>query len=274
MFIIFGTPRSGTTLLASSLDQNDQIVVPDETDFIIPMAFVFDRVKDPAQGRRLMAELIVQTERFPKTLGQYLTPSDVIESLATCEYSLPAILEAIYGRVAQVAGRRVPGDKSPNDLVYCRILLKHGLARSPIKVIHVVRDIRDVLLSLAEAQPQDAAELNLYFARSWAQSNLFLQDMYVGLPEKYLFLRYEDLVVEPEAEFRRIADFLGVPFQERMLDATTRSRRYQGMKQHQNLSLPISQRRGNWRETMPGELQARCAVQAGEALSRFGYTVK
>ena len=38
MFIIFGSPRSGTTLLASSLDQNDQLVVLDESDFIIPMA--------------------------------------------------------------------------------------------------------------------------------------------------------------------------------------------------------------------------------------------
>ncbi|QHW31542.1 sulfotransferase [Paenibacillus rhizovicinus] len=35
MFIIFGSPRSGTTLLSSVLDAHDDIVVPDETDFIV-----------------------------------------------------------------------------------------------------------------------------------------------------------------------------------------------------------------------------------------------
>jgi hypothetical protein len=274
MFIIFGTPRSGTTLLATSLDQNDQIIVPDETDFIIPMAFVFDRVKDPAQGRRLMADLIVQTERFPITLGRYFQYADIVNVLASVEYRLPDMLRAIYDRVAQVAGRSPAGDKSPNDIVYGRILLKHGLVRSPIKTVHLVRDIRDVLLSLAEAQPQDAPELNRYFARSWAQSNLYLQDMYAGHPDHYLFLRYEDLVADPAAAFLRITDFLGVPYQEKMLDPVARSRRYEGLKHHQHLNQPIRQRRGNWREAMPAELQTRCLVQAREALERFGYPIE
>jgi len=72
MFIIFGSPRSGTTLLASSLDQNDQLVVLDESDFIIPMAFILDRVKNERVGRRLIAEVIAQTQRFPDTLGRFL----------------------------------------------------------------------------------------------------------------------------------------------------------------------------------------------------------
>jgi len=72
MFIIFGSPRSGTTLLASSLDQNDQLVVLDESDFIIPMAFILDRVKNERVGRRLIAEVIAQTQRFPDTLGRFV----------------------------------------------------------------------------------------------------------------------------------------------------------------------------------------------------------
>jgi hypothetical protein len=274
MFIIFGTPRSGTTLLSTSLDQNDQIIVPDETDFIIPMAFVFDRVKDPTQGRRLIADLIVRTERFPITLGRYFQHADIVDIFGSVEYNLPDMLQTIYDRVAQVAGRRLAGDKSPNDLVYARILTKHGLARSPIKTVHLVREIRDVLLSLAEMQPKDAPELNRYFARSWAQSNLFLQDMYASHPDRYLFLRYEDLVADHVTAFRRIADFLDVPYQEKMLDPVSRSRRYEGQKHHQHLNQPIQQRRGNWREAMPAESQARCLVQAREAFERFGYPLE
>ena len=48
MFIIFGAPRSGTTLLSSSLNLNDSIVIPHETDFIVPLSFVCRSVKDKA----------------------------------------------------------------------------------------------------------------------------------------------------------------------------------------------------------------------------------
>jgi hypothetical protein len=271
MFIIFGTPRSGTTLVAATLNQNDQIVVPDETDCIVPTAFILDRVKNPVEGRRLIAELIVKTERFPASLGKHLHPDEIVDAVAGAEYSLAPILEAIYSRIALLAGRLIAGDKSPNDLVYVRMLLKNGLAASPIKVVHLVRDIRDVLMSLAEAQPQDAAELNLYFARSWAQSNLLLQDMYAEKRERYFFLRYEDLAVDPERWFTRMSDFLGVPFQEKMLDPATRGVGLRGFAGHRHLGEPIRQRRGDWRTAMAPELKARCLVQAREAFERFGY---
>lgn len=271
MFIIFGSPRSGTTLLATTLDQHPDIVVPDETDFIIPTAFICDRIKDPVTGRRLIAELIVRTERFPYSLGRHVTPEAVADAVAQADYRAPAIVAAVYDRVARAAGKPIAGDKSPNDLAYARMLLKHELAASPIRVIHVVRDIRDILLSLAEAQPQDAAELNRYFPRFWAQSNLFLQDMYAAAPERYHFLRYEDLVADPAAAFRGITAFLGVPFAEQMLQADGRGLRHAGQSHHRHLNQPIRQRRGNWREAMPTDLQARCLTQAREALERFGY---
>src|SRR5688572_25950140 len=167
MFIIFGSPRSGTTLLASSLDQSADLVVPHETDFIIPMAFIVDRVKDPARGRPLVADMIASTEGFPQSLGQYVSRTDLVKCIGAAPYALPEMLEAIYARVAQVARRRIAGDKSPNDLAYARMLIKHGLPRSGVKVIHIVRDVRDVLLSLNEVQPQDWVEIRSYFPRLW-----------------------------------------------------------------------------------------------------------
>jgi hypothetical protein len=273
MFIVFGTPRSGTTLVASSLSLHDDILVPDETDFILPAAFILDRVKVAAKGRRLIAELIISTERFSQSLGQYLTAGEAVEAVESADYALAPILEGIYSRLGAKAGRTIVGDKSPNDLVYARMLMKQGLVGSSIKVVHLVRDIRDVLLSLAEAQPREFAELTLYFARQWAQSNLLLQDIYARRPEQYFFLRYEDLVADPAACFARLTRFLGADFQERMLDGSKRAVRLQNVVGHRNLGQPIRQRRGDWRDTMPPEIQARCLVQAREALERFGYPV-
>jgi hypothetical protein len=98
--------------------------------------------------------------------------------------------------------------------------------------------------------------------------------MYSANPDRYLFIQYEDLVLNPIVEFRRVTNFLGVSFQEAMLDGAARSSRHQGNPRHRNLGLPICQRRGNWRDTMPVELQARCLVQAREALERFGYPLQ
>ena len=271
MFFVFGSPRSGTTLLATSLDQSDHIAVPDESDFIIPLAFLVDRVKDPAQGRPLVADMIVATERFGHSIGRYLSADEVARCVGDAPYSVPGLLESIYAAVARAAGRTLAGDKSPNDVGYARMLIKNGLARSPIKVIHIVRDIRDVLLSLREAQPHDWPEIQGYFARFWSHSNLLVHDTYKGREDTYLFIQYEDLVGDPEAAFRRITAFLGVPFQDKMLDPAGRSERYGGRAHHRNLTQPIMQRRGNWRESMSAELQTRCVVQAREALERFNY---
>jgi len=271
MFIVFGSPRSGTTLLASSLNQSDHLAVPDETDFIVPAAFIIDRVKDPARGRSLIAELIVAAERFEPSLGEYLTPEEVSASVAEADYTLPGLLQSIYGRVAKAAKRRMAGDKSPNDIAFARILLKNGLAESPIKVIHIVRDLRDVLLSLEEAQPWAWKDIAGYFPRLWSQSNLMLQDAYAGRHAKYLFVRYEDLVHKPTVELRRISSFLEIPYQKKILDPTGRAYRYVNQDHHRNLNRPIRQRRGNWRSTLTRELRARCQVEAREALERFDY---
>lgn len=273
MFIIFGSPRSGTTLLASSLDQSDDLVVPHETDFIIPMSFIVDRVKDPAKGRPLIADMIVSTDGFPQSLGQYLSRTDIVQCIGAAAYTLPAMLEAIYARIAKVARRKEAGDKSPNDLAYVRMLIKHGMPRSGIKVIHIVRDVRDVLLSLNEVQPQDWVEIRSYFPRLWSYSNLLLHDTYRHR-DNYFFIRYEDLVNDPENTFRAMAKFLGVPYREKILDAAARSAKYEHMGHHRNLTQPILQRRGNWREAMSPGLKSRCVVQAREALARFGYVLE
>jgi len=217
--------------------------------------------------------VIAQTQRFPDTLGRFLQQTEIAGILAEVEYTLSAMLQALYERVAFKAGKHSAEDKPPNDIGFARMLIKNGLVHSPIKVVHIVRDVHDVLMSLAEVQPHDLPELAI-FSRWWAQSNLLLQDMYSANPDRYLFIQYEDLVLNPIVEFRRVTNFLGVSFQEAMLDGAARSSRHQGNPRHRNLGLPICQRRGNWRDTMPVELQARCLVQAREALERFGYPLQ
>src|SRR5690348_5511964 len=73
VFFIFGSPRSGTTLLAQTLAAHSQIEMPYETDFIVPVAFVLDRVNDPTAGRPIIKGLMTASMGYKRSLGPYLS---------------------------------------------------------------------------------------------------------------------------------------------------------------------------------------------------------
>ena len=271
MFFIFGSPRSGTTLLSSSLDLHDEVVVPDETDFIVPLAFIFDRIKDAAIGRDLIASLIISTERYPHSLAEFLSKDEVRKTVLGAEYSAAKIVSAIYDRIAKKKGKKIPGDKSPNDLLFLRMLVKTGMLEpQETKIIHVIRDVRAVTLSLQKTDWGRA--MTPFFPRFWNYSNLYLHEVYRERAGKYLLVKYEELVSHPESVFRRITDLLGVEFQDKILDPTNRGVRKRADIHHQLIAEPYqAQRAGGWRSEISAELLELCARQADEAIGAFGY---
>src|SRR5215208_3766820 len=71
MFFIFGSPRSGTTLLAQCLNNHSDIVVPHETSFIIPLAFVFTSIREPELGKEMIIRFITRSHDFQTSIGEY-----------------------------------------------------------------------------------------------------------------------------------------------------------------------------------------------------------
>ncbi|NDY93465.1 sulfotransferase family protein [Ideonella livida] len=270
MFFILGTPRSGTTLLAQCLNAHSQLAVPNETDFIIPMAFVLDRVKDPAVGRPMVADLICHSAQYRASLADYLTHEEVRALVAETPYQAWALLQAIYGAVARRAGKVLAGDKSPNDLNFLRMLVKVGGLPAQAKVIHLVRDIRNVMVSLRAWQgPSDQDD---YFARYWCSHNLYVKALRERQPDTYHLVRYEDMVQDPAGTFSAVCAFLGHTLEEGMLLPEHRHPRYRKARHHQKLYEPISaDRLDAWRTELPEGLAAHYERQAREGLEAFGY---
>jgi hypothetical protein len=272
MFILFGSPRSGTTLLSSALDLHSEIAIPDETDFIVPLALICKRVKDPIAGKQLLTKLVTSTERFPDSLGEYLSEREVEETIAGTPYAPADILEALYGAIARKRGKRIAGDKSPNDLGSFGLLYGSGMFDSAIRIVHIVRDVRDVVLSLRTVGW--AARPELTVPRPWCTSNLGLHHAFKESPERYLMIKFEDLVSAPRVGLERVCSFLGVRFEETMLEHANRGLRYRGVSHHQNLSRPfLVERAGAWRNEMDDASRRACEKQAAEALEVFGYPV-
>ncbi len=268
MFIIFGTPRSGTTILAHTLNSHPDITIPHETDFIVPMVFLFTRIQDAALGKKLIADLITHSTAYQKSIGEYIPPGRVHEIIDSSEYRAGAILQALYKEIAAIADTKIAGDKSPNDLDYVKILVESGTL-SEIKILHIVRDVRDLMVSLNRTGWLPDADQ--YFPRFWSNNNLYLYTKYNQGPETYLLVRYEDLAIEPKETIEQICAFLNVPFYEEMLSPDKRTERYQDRN---NLQKPIYKERvGVYRTALDAETVAEYEGQAGEGLSTFGYVL-
>lgn len=121
----------------------------------------------------------------------------------------------LYDEVARMRGKRLTGERLPG---YCRNLPQLHALFPDAKVVHVIRDGRDVALSmrpwsstgagaaLAEREPIAAAAL-------WWRRDIRLGRGDGGmLPRgQYHEVRYEALVAEPQRELRRLTQFLGLP---------------------------------------------------------------
>ncbi len=273
MFTVQGMPRSGTTLLAQCLNAHPDLVVPDETDFIVPAAHVFGLVDDPGAGRALIADLIVATDRFAATLGRWLTPESVRAAVAGAPYRFDALVASVYEALATEAGAGLAGDKSPNDLVQSEILASAGFFTGAVRTVHLVRDPRDVMVSMARLGWLNGLDVN--YASQWRTANLNLHRRLAETGDAYHLVRYEDVVADPVPVFEGLCAFLGVAYDPQMLSEEARFSQFpehRGMTQHASTYRPIgADSVGRYESVFDRQTLAEIDERAGDALALFGY---
>jgi len=273
VFVVYGMPRSGTTLVAQVLNAHSGLLVPDETDFMVPAAHAFRLVDDADLGRRLLGDLIASTDRFEATLGRWLTADDVRAAVAEAPYEFDRIVASLYDAVAGAAGVSLAGDKSPNDLPQSEVLGQAGFFTERIRAIHLVRDPRDVMVSMARLGWLNGIDVS--YARLWRNANLSLHQRLADHPDRYLMIRYEDVVADPAGAFERVTDFLGVPFEPGMVTEEARFSQFpehKGMAQHASTFRPIGgDSVGGWADLFDHTTVAQVDALAGDALAAFGY---
>jgi hypothetical protein len=126
-------------------------------------------------------------------------PREVCEMAASCP-DFKHFVDSFYKRPLEFAQKTVWAEKSPTN-IYC---IQEFLSLYPSgRYIHVVRDGRDVIPSLMlRGHTPEAA------VRRW------LHDTAAGYPhrksDRYLEIRYEDLVFQPEETLDMLFDFLNI----------------------------------------------------------------
>lgn len=211
--VICGVGRSGTSLLQSMLNAHPALCFPPETHF-------FRRyVADERTRRRF--------ERLGPAALQAALEADA--EFARCKLDPRALLQPETGRglntarvfvrllrsVAQRADKSRIGDKDPRSLDHLDSWKREFPAA---RVVHVIRDPRDVLLSRTKAawsadRPWWA---HIMICKEQLRRGRIVGQRAFG--EAYLEVRYERLIADPDSALRRICEHIHLPFDRRMLE--------------------------------------------------------
>lgn len=283
LFVV-GCPRSGTTLLQRMLDAHPQLAVANDTHFI-PRALEAVRPRvledDGALGDASMLPELVSWVRGYYRFARMGLDEPSFQQAAVSAHSYREFVSLLYGQLARKRGKELGGEKTPDYVRHLPLL--HRLFPWA-RIIHIIRDGRDVALSIMEwarrnGRQKGPAKLALWREQPIAACALWWRWQVrsgrrarSALPEDaYHEVRYEALVADPEGALRSVVSILGLPFSDRMLSFNDGKVRDQAGLSAKKAWLPPTPGLRDWRTQMkPTEAELFEAL-AGDLLSELGY---
>jgi Sulfotransferase family len=268
---VVGVGRSGTTLLRLMLDAHPELAIGPETQFVADLIHLEDPV-GAILGSRTWSDFGLDPDEFARRAA---------------DRDLAGVLRAFYSLYAESQGKRRWGEKTP---AYVRNMDSIAAVLPEARFVHLIRDGRDVALSRRK-RGMGADKPMAKTATLWRRRIEDARRQALGLEDRYLELRYEDLVADPEPPLRRICEFIELDFDPAMLrheqgaegrlaelgtleasggrqarDAKERATAHARAKQ-----AATTARSGAWRSEMsPGD-QREFESVAGELLRDLGY---
>jgi hypothetical protein len=267
---LVGSERSGTTLFRLMLDAHPDMAVPPESYFIVDL---YRRRKryEPKDGQRYntiaMANDLAGSRWFrawgmpPKELATAMRREDGVD--------FAEAMRKVYRGYARMHGKDRYGDKTPAYVQHIRVL---GDIFPEARFVHLIRDGRNVAMSLAEVKwgPGDLLD----GALQWRER--VLRGRQAGAEigaHRYLEVRYERLVADPEAVLREVSEFVELPFSEAMLrHSETAGERIPGRPDGLHAraaTAPAAVR--DWRGDLSREDLEAVEAAAGDVLEELGY---
>jgi hypothetical protein len=188
------------------------------------------------------------------------------------------LVAALYDAFGRARGKLLAGEKTPRYVRYLPLL--HALFPAA-RVVHIVRDGRDVALSTLDWARADRGpgrfrlwqdEPVAVCALSWRwHVSTGMRDGAVLGRERYLETRYEQLVAEPESALRAIAAFLELPYAAEMTEFHQGRTRADPGLSAKSAWLPPTLGLRDWRVQMPERDVELYEAIAGDLLARHGY---
>ena len=265
ILFVFGAARSGTTFLNGFLFRWFDVGTGPEGQFVdryYRRLGRYGNLSVPENLDRLIGEIArcdmleIIRHRWPDDISFDVTPEKIHQNLLGSTYA--DVVHAVFRCVADGQDRSIVGNKFPG---YWRNLdLLEKLFGDRALYLGIIRDGRDVALSTMRTP---WGESNAYScALNWRECALTTSRFGKKIdPNRFLLIRYEDVLTNPAGVTERISELLGVSLSpEAKAGAIDEAR-----------SSAAKHRLAKWKEGMSAPDRRRFEAVAGDMLAENGY---
>lgn len=277
---IVACPRSGTTILASILNSHSLIATATETHFF---NYITKQKKynwknfDQKQFAMILEESrIVDFFTLSKISKEELMAKfDITKFSHDINENKKTVFNFLITALAEKKQKQLFCEKTPQHLLNLDEILE---LYPNAKIIHIVRDGRDVVNSLLKMPWRPDGLLNN--SRFW-KFYIRLGKKYEKKLEKHKFktIRFEDLLGNPEATIKGVCDFLEIHYEETMLVRSGQNRKdfenifsdWESSWKHKSVEEIDSTRVGAWKKELSAEDQLILNWHQRKLLLDLGY---
>ena len=263
LLFIGGFPSGGTDLTKTFVNAHPEIYINGEMQ----------------QLSQLSRYGYSAASRFDSTqelsiLRHQLALGDEWNNLECLDFDFSATLAAHHALTLEEALRHffnerdveVWGNKTPQNTEHMAAL--HALFPQA-KFLIVVRDVRDICLSFQDKWGKEM----LWCAHKWTQRMERGRQSAAALPEGAVhFIKFEDLLADPESTAQEICRFLQLEFSPRMLEHHKYTTDSNQGKRNYGAAI-LGDNREKWRHQMRPATIRRVEEIAFQTLTHFGYSI-
>lgn len=269
MLFILGRGRSGTTLLATMLNRHAQISTPPEALFIMTL---YAKYRNAAWDRGTIIAFQKDLLREVKLSRWSMDHDALMADLLSLEGSSSSYADyctAVHRQYAKQQGKSesvIIGNKNPGLSMFAEVLVN---CFPNAKFIHIIRDYRDNIESFRVVR----FDLNNISALAfrWKAYVELVDSVASRYPDRFITVRFEDLVSDPGTELKRICAFLKVGYTDAMLQRKVQRDRVD-LAWHANVARPLdSGIIGKWRRSLSPKDAQKAELVCDATARRFGY---
>ena len=271
---ILGERRSGSNFLRTTLNVSSKISSPHPPHIIhtfTNLVPTYGDLNDDGNWRELVQDVVKSVNLSPVPLlssDALLTMDEVLNRCDT--RSLTAIQDGVYRTVMDHEQKDGWVCKS-NDNIHYLEELEEAFGETA-RYLFLYRDGRDVALSFRKAHI--GPKHPYVCAQEWAEIQKQMMEWEDKIGSRVLRVKYETLLANQTEEVTKICDFLGVPFDEAMLNPgkSKEAQRTAGKSDlWKNLDKPIMKNNcGKYLKDDPENIKIYESV-AADCLTNLGY---
>jgi hypothetical protein len=269
---IIGVGRSGTSMLMTLLNGHSTIAFTPETHFLrYYLGTEIQQRELEAKGAEHFKSILENDTYFQRL---NIAAEEVLRPYLRGDkaFKLDELYRQLLATYLHRKNKRMIGDKDPRYLDYLEVIAR---IYPQARIIHIHRDPRDVVLSKTKADWSAHRPFWVNAIISQVQMKEGRRNAKAIFGDNYYELAYEDLVGNPQGALSKLLHFLGLEFEESMLDLTQSAKELvdeSEMQWKDNTFKPmLKSNTEKWRQQLPPWKIRAIEIICKEWFSELGY---